>query len=331
MLTRLGITLGLIATCTTWASRSDAAGCVPGAQVECACAGGAKGVQLCADDGKKFEKCRCEEAPKVKPEQVETPAPKAKEEQPAAARTGGIHVGAGKPGKVVVDGEDKGATPLELKDLKPGTYRVRVELEDGTLQDEDIEVVAGETQRMFVEPSTAFSAGRARAGTHFGFSVGGGGWLGKFEKPGGYGMAAGFANIGLSKGMDLRFGVAGMVGTVQRMKTVVLFGVTGAARFNLGSVYTIWIGGMLGVHHESPEVEVQSQGCSTNYDRINKSETGVLVSPELSVATFRFGSRREFEFSLSHGLAVPVTKSQDVGTDDLLILYNTVTFSMLLL
>lgn len=34
--------------------------CVPGAQVACACSGGAQGVQICADDGNGFGSCSCE-------------------------------------------------------------------------------------------------------------------------------------------------------------------------------------------------------------------------------------------------------------------------------
>lgn len=33
--------------------------CTPGAQVACDCAGGTKGVQVCTDDGKRFDACQC--------------------------------------------------------------------------------------------------------------------------------------------------------------------------------------------------------------------------------------------------------------------------------
>ncbi|MFA6446824.1 MAG: hypothetical protein WCW31_01040 [Patescibacteria group bacterium] len=37
--------------------------CDPGRQVECACLGGDKGVQVCADDGSRFEPCQCPMTP----------------------------------------------------------------------------------------------------------------------------------------------------------------------------------------------------------------------------------------------------------------------------
>jgi len=37
--------------------------CVPGTQIECACIGGARGAQVCADDGARFEACQCEAPP----------------------------------------------------------------------------------------------------------------------------------------------------------------------------------------------------------------------------------------------------------------------------
>jgi len=40
--------------------RVVAAACVPGAQVACACRGGADGVQVCEDDGARFRPCECD-------------------------------------------------------------------------------------------------------------------------------------------------------------------------------------------------------------------------------------------------------------------------------
>lgn len=44
----------------------SAPACVPGTQIECACIGGARGAQVCADDGARFEACQCE-APQAPP------------------------------------------------------------------------------------------------------------------------------------------------------------------------------------------------------------------------------------------------------------------------
>ncbi|MEQ9498421.1 MAG: hypothetical protein RIT81_16220 [Deltaproteobacteria bacterium] len=37
--------------------------CVPGAQTECACLGGKRGIQVCEDDGRRFSKCECPKEP----------------------------------------------------------------------------------------------------------------------------------------------------------------------------------------------------------------------------------------------------------------------------
>lgn len=47
--------------------------CVPGAQVSCACPGGASGVQVCSDDGARLGACQCA-TPQVAPP-APTPAP----------------------------------------------------------------------------------------------------------------------------------------------------------------------------------------------------------------------------------------------------------------
>jgi len=47
------------------AQPSSAPGCVPGVQVQCACPGGATGIQVCSGEGSRFEACACAPAPVV--------------------------------------------------------------------------------------------------------------------------------------------------------------------------------------------------------------------------------------------------------------------------
>lgn len=349
-----------------------AAGCTPGQQINCGCpGGGSTGIQTCNAQGTGFEPCVCSAPPA--PEQsapgdrectkdgdcpgddacvrgkCKAPrnarstdeAPEKAEARPSArlsdAKLGGIHVGAESAGTVFIDGESKGSTPVDVTNLSPGTYRIRVVMEGGGEYEETVEVVAGETVRVFAEPSQNHIAFQARKGVRFGFSVGAGAWaiheLEEFEEPGGYGLLEGFVNFGLSKAIDVRVGARGQVGIAEGVKFMTLFGVPASVRFNLGSIYTMWIGANLGVRTANPRVYT-SFSCgtySTCYSEERKSDVGLYAGPEFSVATFRFGAKRQFELSLSHGVMPAVTHAEGVPSDALLVLYNSIAFAMLVL
>lgn len=57
----------------------------------------------------------------------------------------------------------------------------------------------------------------------------------------------------------------------------------------------------------------------------------MFFSPEVSFATFRLGSHRQFEIALTHGLSLPVTQSVDVEFSHLTVFYHNASFSMLVL
>jgi hypothetical protein len=69
--------LSLVLATSALAARDARAGaCIPGAQVACACVGGASGVQVCADDGSRLGACQCaaaSPAPVAAPTQLPAP------------------------------------------------------------------------------------------------------------------------------------------------------------------------------------------------------------------------------------------------------------------
>ena len=58
--------IGLLLATMVAGCKGQGAKCVPGASVECACPGGAKGVQVCKSDGT-FEPCQCQQGAAAEP------------------------------------------------------------------------------------------------------------------------------------------------------------------------------------------------------------------------------------------------------------------------
>lgn len=56
---RLGALMVALLTTVSCPPSARADGCVPGAQMKCACPGGESGIQVCSDDGTHLEKCEC--------------------------------------------------------------------------------------------------------------------------------------------------------------------------------------------------------------------------------------------------------------------------------
>ncbi len=91
----------------------SASACVPGAQVECACSSGKKGVQVCSDDGSRLGKCMCGGARGDSPApELEPKSPtEQKRRSPALMWTGITFLGLGAVGTALgiilwVDGGD---------------------------------------------------------------------------------------------------------------------------------------------------------------------------------------------------------------------------------
>jgi hypothetical protein len=236
--------------------------------------------------------------------------------------TGGLHVAADIPGKVTVEGQDKGALPIDITELNPGTYRVRVELQDGTIDQRDIEVAAGRMTRIFVDRSPERASWLARQGAHLALEGGVGLLVGKKGSwTGAQGSAGAFLNLGLAPVVDLRAGLRVQFGSLGALNSVTLLEIPVSFRINLGTTYSIALGTTVG-----------KRWTNGNSDAVLYPETGFFFGPEVSLATFRFGRKREFEVAAVQGIAFPLTSSRSDytvawGNSALDIFYNTFTFS----
>jgi hypothetical protein len=243
-------------------------------------------------------------------------------EEPAAFQTGRIYISAYGPGRVTSGGQDRGPLPLETPNLYPGTYRIRVELQDGTVDERDAQVVAGRVTMIFIE-SPAEVAQRARHGAHFGFEVGAGPWVSTNPShTGPYGSAGLFLDIGLSRVVDIRVGLRGQFGDLDS-GVAFLVGIPASLRLNIGSVYAIVLGVNTGVRWTD-------QGIGD----YRSNDLGMFLGPEVSLLNFRFGQKRDFELAVVQGYAASITSahagasytSAPHGPD---IFYNTFVSSML--
>ena len=237
--------------------------------------------------------------------------------------TGGLHIAADVPGKVAVEGQDKGALPIDMTELNPGTYRVRVELQDGTIDQRDVEVAAGRMTRIFVDRSPDRVSWLARQGAHLAFEGGVGLLVGKKGSwTGAQGGAGVFLNLGIAPVVELRTGLRFQYGSLGALNSVTLLEIPVSFRINLGTMYTIALGTTVGKRWTNGDSEP-----------VLYSETGLFFGPELSLLTFRFGKKREFEVAAVQGMIFPLTSSRGDytlawGSSALSIFYNTFTFSM---
>ncbi len=237
--------------------------------------------------------------------------------------TGGLHIAADGPGKVTVEGQDKGALPIDMTELNPGTYRVRVELQDGTIDQRDVEVAAGRMTRVFVDRSPDRVSWLARQGAHLAFEGGVGLLVGKKGSwTGAQGGAGVFLNLGIAPVVELRTGLRFQYGSLGALNSVTLLEIPVSFRINLGTMYTIALGTTVG-----------KRWTNGDRDPVLHSETGLFFGPELSLLTFRFGKKREFEVAAVQGMIFPLTSSRGDytlawGSSALSIFYNTFMFSM---
>jgi hypothetical protein len=289
-------------------SEARAAACTPGVQVECACPGGSKGAQVCSDNGSRFLPCQCATpGPAPAPAQtVPAPvaaAPSSQSSAPVAPpnpQMATLRVNADQPAMVVLDGETKGITPLEVRDLASGNYQLRVVLKDGTDHEEQVQLAVGETRRVFVTTSRGPHGRAAGVAVRLGLEGGGGLWINATDgDPGGGPIVGAFSNVALSSVVEFRVGARVGFGVVGN-NWGAMGSLTAPAnfRFKLGPTYTMMVGTNIGA--------VLANGDVAPY-----------VGAEASVLTFRFGNEGQFEIGVVGGVGavVPaVERSVQVGS-----------------
>jgi TolB-like protein len=244
---------------------------------------------------------------------------------PVPVQLGRISVAASGPGRVTMNGQYKGVLPIEIADLYPGAYNIRAELQDGTIDEQQVEVVAGRVTRIQIETSPSIAAAIARKGAHFGFEVGAGfGYAHAFGhgNKGPQFSAAGFLNLGFSATVDFRVGIRAAYGSLGTLNSVVLLGIPASFRFNLGSTYSIVLGAYVGNRWTNAATGTADP------------ERGLFLGPELSLLSLRFGKKRDFELAAIQGMAFSLSTTErhvdeNGAKSAMSIFYNTFVFSTL--
>jgi len=299
-------------------------------------------AQCVADtDCKGSRKClggQCVEAP-VAPGSPALPPPPPTLPPAALPPTGpgGLHVTASSPATVHIDGQEKGKTPLELSGLTPGEYHVRVEFEVGGETRRRLHVHPGETTRAFFEPSRARQVAQHRRGATFGFEVA---YDSLLAVESGHVPAGrlGFAtNVGLGAGVDFRTGVELRLGGRIHWKgggPIFVGGVPVMFQFNLGSVFTLALGGEGSFLYNSdfPVGELTlHEGSASKTVTVRRPVMGFLAGPRASIMTFRMGSKRSAELGVVGGFLFPVALSQNVKQAEFSFAHASLQFTYLFL
>ena len=254
---------------------------------------------------------------------------------PIVVQPGTIEVSTTRAGSVRLGGGQRGTAtpeePLVITGVPPGQHAVRIDFDDGGNASEKVSVGPGQVTKLTLEPSAARAAFDYRRGVHLGASIApmwihfadehqvghksGYAFNGASATPYesrdygpftyGGGRAIVFLNIGLVPAVDLRASAFGTFAGGEGFLAPV--GASFAARFNLGSIYSIWAGAFGGYAFRSRYIDTDN--CGTRYERpgvCNESFGGgaPFFGPEVSVAGFRFKERRQFEVELRNGIGI---------------------------
>ncbi len=200
------------------------------------------------------------------------------------AGAGSIHVEATAPGRVLVDGSLVGPAPADVAAAAPGSHLVRVEFADGSSQQERILVQAGQISNVSIASPDSAPNFAARNGIHFG--VGAAPTFVFFPGFGGDrafgGLAASFL-LDVAINPEMAFRASGFVQPMQGAYTLMPIGVSAGVHFNLSTTYTMGVG---------------LRGGALLIAGTNGVNGGALFGPEVSVAGFRFGAKREMSVEL---------------------------------
>jgi hypothetical protein len=239
-------------------------------------------------------------APSPQPPAVSAPPP-----VPSESLRGSLEITSRASGTVSIDGKAHGQPPIRLEDLDPGRYVVTIEFDElGGGRREVVEVRGGSLAKIYFEPSLAREKAAYRRGLNFGAAVGPSVVMDYFEEYFGGGVRASFLlNVGIIPAVDFRTGLDVMMGGLyagyNATRFAGFFTVPAQLHFNLGSVYTIMVGGVVGV--STVERVLSREFSATQVETTTeRREVFVTGGPTASVATFRFGDRRQFELSLQN-------------------------------
>jgi hypothetical protein len=327
---QLLVVASLLALAGPRAAAAQPGACVPGAQVECACVGGVKSVQVCAPDGASFLPCQCA-GPAAGPPSPAGPPPGAgptvaPTPAPAPGATGSIDVSADAPAVISVDGGEVGRAPVHVGDLKPGVHVVGSRFDAGGETRKKVRVGAGETTAVAMEIPASAQAAVWRRGARLAFAAGAEVFG---HKKWGAGVSPEVAvNYGISPAFDLRVG--GRLMLADREGFLFLAGVPVSARFNLGSTFAMGVGAFVGVRSAATGDDDSSfSGTGQPPPETATRETGISAGPEAYPAIFRLGAKREFELGLMFGYLFHVTAPEDTGAHDVLHCGINVTYLLL--
>jgi hypothetical protein len=310
---------GLLALGASPAEAAERA-CIPGVQVECSCLGGSKAVQVCAPDGASFLPCQCAAAAGPPPAYGPAPYGAAPPPPPAYGAPGpgapppppvsgdaALDVTSAAPGTIVLDGGEVGRAPMRLAPISAGTHVVRIRYDTGGDDTRKVRVLPGQVTTV----AFAEEVGVNRRGVKHAFSAG----LGYLAQGGdhpGFGVSPEYAlNVGVTRRLELRFGVRALFGPGERGFTS-MFGVPFSARLNLGQTYTIGAGGYFGFRSAKAQ-DWEGEDDADGPPR--PTETGMFSGPEVFPAILRLGDKKQLELFLAVGYFVALSSSEQKAYD----------------
>ncbi|MGC4120959.1 MAG: hypothetical protein QM765_41565 [Myxococcales bacterium] len=235
------------------------------------------------------------------------PARAATTAQPASTSTAGaasrvlgsLSVYSDAPGKLILEGVERGPVPTRIDDLAPGVYRVKVVFDEGSHWEKEVKVSAGASTRVTPEPSLFHVAGVKRHGLHFGLGAGPRYFFvrspdGGAQSNGPSLQAHAFLNFGLASALDARAGVEIAVGSPLGGSGSFMAGLPVGLQLHLGSIYSLYFGVRLAGSYLGA---VEGRGESGSF----------VFGPEVSPITLRFGASRNLEVAVKANYCVGLT------------------------
>jgi hypothetical protein len=168
------------------------------------------------------------------------------------------------------------------------------------------------------EPSASAQAAERRRGLRLAGGISAGDTAAKYQ---GIGISPelGF-NYGVAPAFDLRFGGRLMLSNTE-IGFIALAGVPVSARFNLGSTFSLGLGGFVGVRNAISRPRETGSGAGER-----ERETGLAAGPEVFPAILRLGAKRDLEVGLVLGALFAVTSSSDRGYGEVIHAAVNVTY-----